>query len=171
MAKKDAPWQAPAQAPAEEATSAPIVEETPVPAAEEPVVPETETDDSVSEDTTESPAEDLVVAKVTQRYTISLDHHRRVTYMPGNVVMPRAHAESWYSKACGTVIVGVPDTASVTGFPAKQALDSIKAKANSAQLELGALLEKLSDLTKEQTAALTKARDALKNASEQLGSF
>lgn len=165
MAKKDAPWQAPEEELADEATSIPVAEETAVPVEETPV-----TEEPIISVEPEAP-EEMVVARVVQRYTLSLDHHRRVTFVPGNVVMPRSQAEHPYSKASGTVVVGIPDTASVTGFPAKQTLESVKAKAGSAEVELSALLERLNDMTKEQTTALTKARDALKNAFAQLGSF
>jgi hypothetical protein len=100
---------------------------------------------------------DLVVAVVKKRYSIMLDSGLKVTFEPGNVTMPREQAEHWYSKANGTVIVGVPDNGTANGAGAQFTLKRIVESLTTAANEISTFGNSHTGLTDSQKDKISKA--------------
>jgi hypothetical protein len=101
--------------------------------------------------------ENLVVAVVKTRYSIVGEDGRKITFEPGNVTMPREHAEHWYAAAQGTQIIGVPDNGSMSGVGAKAKIKKMLDEAVNLNAELVAFEALHDGIDDEQRANLVSA--------------
>ena len=113
----------------------------------------------------------LVVAVVKKRYTIVLPDRSTATYAPGNVTMPREHAEHWYSKANGTEIIGIPDNGDLNGVGAKFRLNKLIETLSTQRDEAAAFESQHHGLSKEQKEAFNKAEKFIDGAIKLLGAL
>ena len=107
---------------------------------------------------------DMVIANVKKKYTIivqedmnNLRDQKKFSYDPGNVTMPRSHADHWYAKSNGTEIVGIPDDGTIKGHTVKMRMQSAISILTKMVLEL----ESVENSVKGTDAApeVTKATD------------
>jgi hypothetical protein len=118
----------------------------------------------------EETIEDLVVAFVPNRYHLPLPEGGHKEYVSGDVVMPRAHADHWFSKAQKVRIVGVPDIKSIKSADAAGNIATLKEIVSTALVKVEAL-HTLNDLSKPQAAALAELNKSMLAINEAFGKF
>ena len=112
-------------------------------------------------------SDDLVVALVRETYSVPLEEGGFKKYPAGDQVMPRTHAEHWFSKSRGVKIIGVPDVHSFRSSLAQSNLKLLIASFDTSS-RLARSLTELTDLNDAQKSALDDLID-LTSKIEMLG--
>jgi hypothetical protein len=114
--------------------------------------------------------DELVVALVKSRYHLPLADGTFKVYEEGDQIMPRSHADHWFSKTRGTKIIGVPDVNSFKSADVQRKFKAIKADLDDFIQQFNTL-QVVTDFTDIQKEHLGDIGDFITSAKNALDAF